>query len=355
MKHGYLDADVYRSIEGDISVANLRMLTRASFLGMLLGILLLPASFVVASIAHNRILYLAIILIMGGLYGICKFIAKSDTKKGVLVLCYVFLALAFGIGLVMGTVLLEDSTATTFCVLLFALPLLLIDRPMRMDAMILVSGIIFCGCSIYFKEPDISSIDVVNGISFMILSLFVNHAVLNVKLHDLANTRLIEAERDTDTLTRLYSRNATETCIQQYMSTRRELSTLMVIDVDDFKTVNDTMGHQAGDRALVEVAKSMRAVFRHADIVGRFGGDEFIAFLPDVGSVEKSREKVVSLHNKLEELSVQDGVGKITLSIGIAHFPNDALTYTDLFKKADEAVYQSKEKGKNCFSIYGEF
>jgi diguanylate cyclase (GGDEF)-like protein len=354
MKHGYLDAEVYENIKDDINSANLEMLTRASCLGTLLGVILLFASFFVDTIAKNRLLYLAVICVMGALYGGCKWLAYSSYRKIILPLCYVFLTVAFIIGLVLGTFLLRDSTATTFCVLLFALPLLLIDRPFRMDLMIIISGGVFCICSSLLKPQDIASLDVVNGISFMFLSMFVNQAVINVKLRDLANTRLIEAERDTDTLTRLYSRNATETCIKQYMSTRRDLSALFVIDVDNFKGINDSLGHQLGDQALICVAKSLRSVFRHADIVGRFGGDEFIAFLPDVGSVKKTREKAECLQKKLQEIVEKADCGNITLSIGIAHFPQDALHYKDLFHMADEALYLSKEKGKNCFTIYGD-
>lgn len=353
LRYGYLDAEVYQNILPDIADANLEMLSRASFWGLIIGIVLVPASFFIPSIARNRMIYVAIVLSMGALLIACGGLTRKHCPAIVLALCYGFLGAALLIGLVIGTFLNPNMPATTFCVLIFALPLLLIDRPWRMNLMIILAGCMFVVCSREVKTPAIASLDTVNACCFSFLSIFVNHTVLNIKLRDIANTRLIEAERDTDTLTRLYTRSATETCIQQYMATRRSLSALLVIDVDDFKQINDSKGHQCGDAALINVAKSLRGTFRHGDIIGRFGGDEFIVFLPDVGSVYKTKEKVTSLEQKLEDICRESHMDRVTLSIGVAHFPMDALNYAELFRKADKAVYYSKEKGKNCFTIYG--
>jgi len=161
-----------------------------------------------------------------------------------------------------------------------------------------------------------------------------------------------EALTVTDDLTQLYnSRYLTQVLRRETKRASRSgrpLS-LLFIDLDGFKAVNDTHGHLAGSSALVEAAAVIRVSARETDIVARFGGDEFALVLPDTGTEgaemvgDRIKEKIAA-HRFLRK----DGLDiKLTVSVGIATLPDVAVTAEQLVKAADEAMYWVKEHGKN--------
>jgi diguanylate cyclase (GGDEF)-like protein len=127
---------------------------------------------------------------------------------------------------------------------------------------------------------------------------------------------------------------------------------LMMLDLDGFKLVNDTYGHEAGDTLLQEISHRMRQVFREYDVVARLGGDEFAVVLSEVESVEQISAIVRRL---LTAVSAAIWIGEhridITASIGVAVFPDSAESITDLLKCADQAMYEAKRAGKNSFHM----
>ncbi len=130
---------------------------------------------------------------------------------------------------------------------------------------------------------------------------------------------------------------------------------LAMMDVDDFKKVNDGFGHMFGDEVLSKVSEIMRGVIDSRGMVGRFGGDEFMLVLDGVSNEEELRRifKTVSKNIQWEYQDIKDTMA-ITTSCGVAKFPDDASNFEDLFKKADKALYVAKEKGKNRYIIYDE-
>jgi len=138
-------------------------------------------------------------------------------------------------------------------------------------------------------------------------------------------------------------------------SARREKERLSVIflDLDDFKSVNDIYGHNIGDQILVEVSKRMKERLRDTDIIVRFGGDEFVIILEKGGLAEglaTTADRLLNVINK--PFWVDDTKYKIGASIGIATFPDDATDVDTLLKAADNAMYKAKETGKNRYAFY---
>ena len=126
-----------------------------------------------------------------------------------------------------------------------------------------------------------------------------------------------------------------------------------MVDVDNFKKINDTLGHAFGDEVLRNLGIRLKSMFRVTDIIGRIGGDEFLVFLKDV----RDDESIEHEGKKLEQFFHHFEVGEyvkysVTASIGGAVFPRDANTFEDLYKAADSAVYVSKKHGKNQLSFY---
>jgi diguanylate cyclase (GGDEF)-like protein len=136
-------------------------------------------------------------------------------------------------------------------------------------------------------------------------------------------------------------------------SDEKSLHALFVIDIDNFKGINDNLGHAEGDRVINEAAKTISTVFRDSDIVSRFGGDEYVVFaahIVDMGFVEKKGEELCSALRK--SYGERKKTQNISASIGIACFPIHGLTYNELFERADKSLYKVKERGKNGYAIY---
>ncbi|MDO8350449.1 MAG: GGDEF domain-containing protein, partial [Gallionella sp.] len=128
---------------------------------------------------------------------------------------------------------------------------------------------------------------------------------------------------------------------------------VLFLDLDGFKKVNDTLGHDAGDMLLQAVSRRLKGVIRASDMVARVGGDEFTFILNDVGSDENT----ALIANKIiialsEPFDLNGKTCQIGASIGIATYPDDAQNTGALIKQADEAMYLAKTSGKNTYKFY---
>lgn len=176
----------------------------------------------------------------------------------------------------------------------------------------------------------------------------------NLELQKLNRQILHDAE--IDFLTQLSNRRYIDQIFEKLMPVEGKVETLglMIIDVDFFKRINDTYGHQRGDEVLQDVALEIREVIRSQDIAGRFGGDEFIVLLPGA-----DRKAVASVAGRLQDRIRENALlasMNVTLSIGCASW---CVTRTDynverLLKRADDALYRAKEQGRNRFLVAEE-
>ena len=133
----------------------------------------------------------------------------------------------------------------------------------------------------------------------------------------------------------------------------RKKFAIMLIDLDNFKAINDTLGHDIGDKILKHSGKRLVAVLRKEDVVARIGGDEFMLLIPEINdsaAAEKVAEKLVDSFRKQFVMFGQNI--STTLSIGISIFPDDGRTYNTLTKKADTAMYRVKREGRNNYRLY---
>ena len=164
------------------------------------------------------------------------------------------------------------------------------------------------------------------------------------------------AERDS--LTKLYNRATIQHKIDYELSDASMLGktcVLYMMDLDNFKVVNDTYGHLYGDAVLCEITSRIKSVFRGSDIIGRVGGDEFTVFLSDVPSYDFVLEKAESICSALRNPVKFDMKGfTLSCSVGIAISPQNGMVFKDLYEAADEALYAAKAKGKDCFCCFGD-
>ncbi len=193
-----------------------------------------------------------------------------------------------------------------------------------------------------FKEQDRSLMEL------MARPLAV--AINNMRLFDQAEQLTV-----TDDLTKLYNyrylKQYLEAEVKRCLRYKKKVS-LLFIDVDGFKRVNDTFGHLVGSHALAEIGQLLRRILRETDVVGRYGGDEFVVVLPETpltGALviaERIRKSIEDYVFVAQDLTI-----RLTVSLGISNCPKHTLTAKGLIKKADAAMYRAKELSKNNVKI----
>jgi diguanylate cyclase (GGDEF)-like protein len=168
-----------------------------------------------------------------------------------------------------------------------------------------------------------------------------------------------------DELTGLFNRRYFQGALKREVQRARRYDrslTVAIMDLDKFKSFNDLCGHPAGDRALATVGDVLRTSLREVDIVARHGGEEFAVILPETSAAGANGTKkpfpfLERLRRRVEETPIEGEEklpsGQLTISIGVACFPDDADTAEDLYQKADEALYDSKQHGRNVVTYRG--
>lgn len=194
-------------------------------------------------------------------------------------------------------------------------------------------------------------------IVIVVFSIFAVSMMVFNQLRSKERGRALEDKADTDLLTDLNNKAATERKIQEYLDENPDGRAMMfILDIDNFKKINDTMGHAFGDTLLKTLGKEIKTEFRMTDIIGRTGGDEFMVFLKDVTDdmiVEREANRITRFFHDFK--AGGDYVKySATASIGAAIFPDDAKTFKELYIAADQALYRAKKRGKNQLVFYNE-
>lgn len=160
-----------------------------------------------------------------------------------------------------------------------------------------------------------------------------------------------------DPLTKLYNKMTVQNMIAERLAdidSQKEYA-LFFIDIDNFKAVNDNLGHMFGDAVLINASSKLKSLFGSQDIVGRIGGDEFVAFF-DTSLAGHSIEKIADQINEVFTTTYtgENGEYSISSSIGVSLFPRHGFSYNELLQKADTALYNAKNSGKGKFEIYAK-
>ncbi len=195
------------------------------------------------------------------------------------------------------------------------------------------------------------------GVVIFMFSAFVLGTMIFSSVRHKEEGKVLEDKADTDLLTDLNNKLATERKIQEHIDEHpSERGMLFIFDVDNFKKINDTMGHAFGDLMLKTIGRDVRSVFRTSDIIGRIGGDEFVIYVKNLNGDAEILEQARRLTAFFHDFKAGGDYVKYsaTASIGVAVFPDDAKNFKALYEAADQALYRSKQRGKARLSFYNE-
>lgn len=344
----------YTNCVTEIRNSNIRSLVMCSFITTFLSIGFLAASFIFSdkfNIYEKIFSWLYTLISCFFCFSSAYLLGKH--KKLTLLFVYAYMLFLSASSIITGVFLCKDRNAVFFFIAQTTFPVIFLDTPLRIAGLSLVSAIVFDILAYFFKTPDRYMIDIMNSVIFLITGMLLSIFTANIKLNDFIFQKAIKTERDTDGLTGLLNKSSMMREIRKSMTNDPKNGILVMLDVDDFKRINDSYGHVVGDFVISGIARCLNSSFRNSDIIGRFGGDEFVIFMPfthDVVIAQSRVKKVLSLMAETIELPNEND--KVTGSFGIAVCSEFGDTYDDLFRKADYALYRAKSGGKNQFSVY---
>ncbi len=192
-----------------------------------------------------------------------------------------------------------------------------------------------------------------------VLENYEEHKAKDLQIKNrIEDIKRIKKKSQIDFLTNLYNREAFHKKVQYLLKKgflEQSIGALILIDLDYFKEVNDTMGHGTGDLVLQETAQVLHNFFREGDIVGRLGGDEFIAFVKNICDVDAFKKRIQNLNTLLCNTYNKDAVSiQVSASIGIVFTDKKEHSFYELYEKADQALYKVKQSTKNGYCFYSE-
>lgn len=223
---------------------------------------------------------------------------------------------------------------------------------------LIIDGRVLGALTIYASEPDAFNPEEVKLLEELANDLAYGIATLRTRVEHEAAEKQLEYLAHHDMLTglpnRLLLRDRFDQAAAQADRDRLGVAVLF-LDLDNFKQVNDTLGHNFGDQLLVRVVERLRASLRETDTISRQGGDEFVVLLPhlrDLGLISGIAQSIIEAYS--EPFEIESYSINTTFSIGISLYPDDDREFDMLLKKSDTALYQAKDSGRNTYRFFSE-
>lgn len=194
----------------------------------------------------------------------------------------------------------------------------------------------------------------------MILIFSILHFIYYFKIN--RKNKLIKrvtALSKKDSMTKLYNRENFEKIVTELLNSKKHANSVFIMmDIDFFKSINDTYGHFTGDKVIIKVTNLLKKSFRSSDILGRMGGDEFAIFIYDFDKKNHIKSKIekliIDINNCMKDEKDKENKIIVKCSFGIVFVEKKKKSFENIYKEADEALYEAKSKGKNKYVIYGE-
>lgn len=303
--YGDTDRESYHEIKEKIESYNrITALVFASVAAVLIGIMLM-LSFFQEGFSGSQPVY-----IFGVIFSILLIIVAMYSKK-VPVLTYVSVYMAISVFLIYGiaiaTLTRPEEQTVTFMVMLIFVPLIFVDRPIRMAGSLILYIIVFIVMAYRTKTGSVLSVDVTDAIIFGLLSIVSETVVYRAKIKGYVLENRLHIMSETDQLTGLNNRNCYEWRLGTYSDFYRRSICCIYIDVNGLHELNNTKGHKAGDEMLQYIADVVKKQFGKKDTF-RIGGDEYVAFVLD-GTIEDIEARISEMNAQIKEQGYHAAVG----------------------------------------------
>ncbi|SFH86271.1 diguanylate cyclase (GGDEF) domain-containing protein [Pseudobutyrivibrio sp. OR37] len=337
-----------------INESNLFMLRRACmYISIIYLVMLVIAIVFVPGFKLTWIHFLMVPLMLIQ-YRVNVFVLKHEpiSTDATGILCCTFYFWLTMVFIAVDTVVYSDRQAFFIPMLLLVFPILYIDRTDKYACEEIVVIIVYCIFSYKFKEYILFRRDVYMVLAAYVIAMVLGSLILEMRSREALAMRELKGESLIDNLTHVYNKGALLKKIDNYFLNKQEKDycAMIVLDLDDFKLVNDNLGHNTGDILLENVGRLLMESFRTYDISGRYGGDEFVVLMPQMSDISILLSRCKALQRLLADINVGNEE-PITMSIG-AIISHNIWDSNKVFMMADDALYKSKIVGKNNVTIW---
>ena len=346
-----IEKDEYNALKKDAYVSNFIIWRIMHFFMAAVFLFLYLTSLFNPLLEVNRLFYLLAFVYCASVI-VFFFILKKDSLVGQL-LIYLSMSLL----LLLGCLVSQSNAhvpATTFIAFLLITPMFMVDKPFFMAIELGAASTVFLIWMYFVKAYEVWMVDVINVTIYTIAGVFLNIIANSVRVREFILTRKINIQKDTDEMTGLRNKGALTREINAFLTdVTKDSGILLVLDVDKFKSINDTYGHDIGDSVIIQFGRFLSSIFTGDEIVGRFGGDEFIVFIKDTKDFEFADSTAASIvSGASDHIKLPDADRKVSVSVGVAIYRGREENYSDIFKKADTALYEAKADTENRYHIY---
>ena len=337
-----------------INEGNLYMLRRACMYISIIYLIMIGIALVFVpgfTVTWVHILMLPLMVIQ---YRINVFVIKKGTisTNATVVICctfYFWLAMVF---IFIDTVVYYDRSAYFLPMLVLVFPVLYIDRMYKYGMEEFVIASIFAAFSYKCKDAMMFRRDVYMVLGAYAVSMVLGHLILEMRSREALAMKELKGESSLDKLTHVFNKGALLQKIDTYFLQKPEedFCAMVILDLDDFKYVNDNLGHNTGDILLENVGRLLLDSFRASDVSGRYGGDEFVVLMPQMSDIRILQARCNALQRLLGDINLGNSE-PFTMSIG-AIISRNMRDSNEVFMMADDALYKSKIAGKNHCTIW---
>ena len=348
-----IERDEYNSIKKDAYASNFVVWRMLHFLMTATFAFLFVSSLFNDLMKMNRLFYLLALIYSAIATGVFFILKKNSIIAQLLIYLSISMLFLFGCFITQNK---PDIPATTFFVLLLLTPMFMIDKPFFMAIELSVASAVFLVWMYQVKPYEVWRMDLINVITYLIVAIFIHIIANSIRIKEFVLTREIKIQKDTDDLTGLNNKGALTRAINEYLADgTKDKGVMLLLDIDRFKAINDTYGHDIGDSVIRQLGHFLGSKFKGNEIVGRFGGDEFIIFIKDTDKTNVASDiarDVIS--GTAENVLLPDKAQAVSISIGIAVYHGAEKNYSEIFKKTDIALYKAKADRAARFCIYSE-
>ncbi len=348
-------ARYFREAAEYIAEDNLRTASAASLWMLLILVLFLLATPLIISgwqPTAYHLLFLPALLICCSLTYLGR--RKEVDRRGGTALCLLYILVTFLFLFLIDTLGTPENVACFIPVIFVGMfPLFTLPLWLSYGLLILIE-ICFVITTSLVKPRSVSQYDIFISLVGVGCSMVVNYLTLTLRLQAYRKNTKYQRLSEQDTLAGTYNKHGGRQAALHYIreSNPETVCSLLLLDLDDFKAVNDTRGHLIGDKTLQCVGEVLQGEFRSTDIITRFGGDEFFVLIKNTASRDLARRKGLAIRKALREVTAEKLGFSVSCSIGVVLAKRVDVDFDEMFRQVDAALYRSKsEKGKGQMTI----